>query len=133
MVLYVFGNVDVPPDDRAFAIAARLKSDFPEVSFQEVVPNADLPFVNQNRVYLLDVILGLHTPTLLASSDLDRLITSSSVTAHDYDLGFQLKYLKKLGKLGEVFIIGLPATGDLDYFLIQSILRKLVEQDIHGS
>jgi hypothetical protein len=52
---------------------------------------------------------------------------------HDFDLGFQLKYLQKIGKLGEVTIIGLPINKTPDYLRIQSILRKLVAQDIQGS
>ena len=52
---------------------------------------------------------------------------------HDFDLAFQLRYLKKLGKLGEITIVGIPQEGEIDYFRIQSILRKLVAHDMQGS
>jgi hypothetical protein len=52
---------------------------------------------------------------------------------HDFDLAFQLRYLKKLGKLGEVTIIGIPQEGEIDYLRIQSIFRKLVAHDMQGS
>jgi hypothetical protein len=48
-------------------------------------------------------------------------------------LGFQIKYLKKIGKLGKVTIVGLPMQGELDYLRIQSIFKKLVAQEMQGS
>ncbi len=133
MTVYVFGNPDVPPDDRAFIVTARLKSVFPAIDFQPVAPNADLPFADVDHVRLIDVVAGLPHAALIDQTDLGRLITSPSVTAHDYDLGFQLRYLKKLGRLGRVSILGLPPHGRLNYSLIQSIFKKLVAQDMQGS
>ena len=45
---------------------------------------------------------------------------------HDFDLAFQLRYLKKLNKPGEVTVIGVPQEGKVDYLRIQSIFKKLV-------
>jgi hypothetical protein len=52
---------------------------------------------------LLDTIQGLEDVTLILNKDLDKLVVSKSSSVHDYDLGFQLKYLQKLGKLGKLF------------------------------
>lgn len=131
--LYVFGNEDVVGDKLAFEVAEKLAEDFPEIKFQKVNPNEDLPFVDQEQVLILDVVWGLERVEVITEKELERLNMPDRVTAHDYDLGFQLKYLTKLGRLKEVRIIGLPMGKPIDYDSIQSTLRKLVAQDIHGS
>ena len=72
---------------------------------------------------------------MLEGDVLNRLLIPPRGSVHDFDLGFQLKYLRKLGKLGEVRIIGLPkgSSDRVDYRRIHSIFRKLVAQDIQGS
>jgi hypothetical protein len=133
MKVYVFGNEDQKEDNVAFKAKVKLNSQIKGVRFIEIKPNEDLPFVDQKQVVLLDTIQGIDKVTVLTEKNLDKLIVNRSTTAHDYDLGFQLKYLKKLGKLNKITIIGLPQKGKIDYVLIHSILRKLVAQDIHGS
>lgn len=132
MKVYVFGNHDVPEDKTAFETAEKLK-DMSDVEFIFIKPNEDLPVAHNKQVVLLDAVYGIDQVTLIDQTHLDKLIINRSVTAHDYDLGFQLKYLIKLRKLAKISIIGLPQTGNIDYDLVQSILRKLVLQDIQGS
>jgi hypothetical protein len=132
MPVYVFGNPDVPEDNIAFGVAKKLQK-IPNVEFVFIEPNADLPFAGEKHVVILDTVQGIEKVTLIDQTHLDKLIINRGVTAHGYDLGFQLKYLIKLGKLSMVSIIGLPQSGALNYDLIQSILRKLVEQDMQGS
>jgi Ni,Fe-hydrogenase maturation factor len=135
MKVYTFGNEDLKEDNVAFKVAKILKGKIKEVEFIKVKLNEDLPFTATEKiVVILDVIEGIDKVVELGDKDLDRLVVSKSSTVHDFDLGFQLKYLRKIGKLGEVIIIGLPMQeSKIDYFLIQSILRKLVAQDIQGS
>jgi hypothetical protein len=176
MKVYVFGNSDVPSDNQAILAAKELENKIPGVSFVFVKPNEDVPFIDEKRVVILDTVQGIQQVELIEGEDIDRLILPARGSVHDFDLGFQLKYLKKLGKLGEIFIIGLPQslkahescnwmqckegsrsgvrrttdvrrrasqiltqqcakceTRKIDYFRIQSILRKLVAQDIQGS
>jgi hypothetical protein len=133
MKVYVFGNADVPVDNKAILAAKELEYKIPDISFIFIKPNEDVPFVDEKRVVILDTIQGIQEVELIEGNDLDKLILPSRGSVHDFDLGFQLKYLKKLGKLGEVFIIGLPQVGNVDYLRIQSILRKLVAQDMQGS
>lgn len=120
-------------DNAAFKVADKLKDKIKGVQFITIKPNEDLPFIDEKNVILLDTIQGIKQVTILTEKDLDKLITNRSTTAHDYDLGFQLKYLKKLGKLNKITIIGIPQQGEIDYDFIHSTLRKLVAQDIHGS
>lgn len=133
MNVYVFGNRDVPGDEVAFRVAKNINGKIDGIDFVNVSPNEDLPFNKEKGLVLLDVIEGIKSVTVLNEKNLDKLVLSKSVTAHDYDLGFQLKYLKKLGKISKLTIIGLPQKGKIDYFLIQSILRKLVAQEMQGS
>lgn len=133
MKVYVFGNIDVPIDNNAIMAAKELEKKITDVSFVFVRPNEDVPFNDEKKVVILDTVQGIDQVELIEGDDIDRLILPTRGSVHDFDLGFQLKYLKKLGKLGEVFIIGLPQVGEIDYLRIQSILRKLVAHDIHGS
>lgn len=133
MMVYVFGNEDTSFDNQALLIADCLKADIPEIELKKINPNQDLPFDNGEDVVLLDTIKGINQLEIINSEDLDKISKPTSLTVHDFDLGFQLKYLKKIGKLGRVTIIGIPMNKKPDYFLIQSILRKLVAQDMQGS
>ncbi|KKU47667.1 hypothetical protein A3H10_03140 [Candidatus Uhrbacteria bacterium RIFCSPLOWO2_12_FULL_46_10] len=133
MKVYIFGNEDLNDDNRAFKVAEKLTADFDNVEFIKVKPNEDLPFAEEKHLIIMDAVQGIENVEELSGQDLDRLALSPRASVHDFDLGFQLKYLKKLGKLGEVIIIGLPMQGEIDYFLIHSIFKKLVAQDMQGS
>ena len=133
MKVYVFGNEDVPEDRRAIEAVEKLDHAIAGVSFVFVKPNDDVPFVNESYVVILDTVEGIRDVTLIEGDEIDALILSPCGSVHDFDLAFQLQYLRKLDKLGEVTIIGIPQKGRVDHFRIQSILRKLVAHDMHGS
>lgn len=132
MKVFVFGNRDQEKDDRAVLTAERLGGSIKNVEFVEVGANEDLPFVGQKAV-LMDTVAGIEQETVLGEGQLSGLVLGPRGSVHDFDLGFQIKYLKKLGRLGEVKIIGLPMGRKPDYSRIKSILRKLVAQDMQGS
>ena len=133
MKVYVFGNKDTLFDSKASEVANILKEKVKNVEFIEVGLNEDLPFSENENVVILDTVDGITGVEVFHSEDLEKFSLSPKSTVHDFDLGFQLKYLKKIGKLGEITIIGLPMGKEPDYFLVQSILRKLVAQDMQGS
>lgn len=133
MEIYVFGNEDNELDNRTFGIVRKLAKKYQEISFIKIKPNQELPFADRSDALIIDVVYGIDKVTLIESKNLEGISLPPRSTTHDYDLAFQLKYLRKLGKLGKVQIIGIPVTGNVDYNLIHSILRKLVEQDIQGS
>ncbi len=108
-------------------------SDFPQIDFIEVKPNEDLPFFNGEDVIIMDTVSDILEPCLISDKQLEGINLPPRTSAHDFDLGFQLKYLKKLGKLGKITIVGLPMLEKIDYSSIQSIFKKLVAQDIQGS
>jgi Ni,Fe-hydrogenase maturation factor len=133
MKIYVFGNAYVAGDGRAVQLARELEGDIEGISFVFVKPNEDLPFVDERHVIILDTVQGIKEVTLLEGDITDRLILGPLGSVHDFDLAYQLRYLKKLNRLGKVTIIGLPQEGEVDQLRIQSIFRKLVAQDMQGS
>jgi Ni,Fe-hydrogenase maturation factor len=82
---------------------------------------------------ILDTVQGTPDVALVEGGGIDELILSPRGSVHDFDLAFQLRYLKKLGKLGDVTIVGIPQEGEVDHLRIKSIFRKLVAHDMHGS
>lgn len=133
MKIYVFGNQDDSDDKQAIIAAQKLQQLNSDIEPVYVKPNADLPFVDEDQVVILDVMKGISVITVIDETKLHALSLAPRSTVHDFDLGFQLRYLQKIGKLGKVSIVGLPYGQDVDYTSLHSILRKLVAQDMHGS
>jgi hypothetical protein len=133
MNVYVFGNEHVAEDKRAIEVATVLQNEVKGISFIFVGPNEDVPFADEPRVVILDTIQGIQDVALVDGDQIGRLVLSPRGSVHDFDLTFQLRYLKKLGKLGDVTLIGIPQVGEVDHLLIKSIFRKLVAQDMQGS
>jgi Ni,Fe-hydrogenase maturation factor len=133
MNVYVFGNEHVAEDKRAIEVAREVEGTIEGISFVFVNPNEDAPFVNERHVIILDTVQGLGDVALVEGDGIDGLILSPRGSVHDFDLAFQLRYLKKLNRLGEVTIIGIPQEGEVDHLLVKSIFRKLVAQDMQGS
>lgn len=125
-------------DSNSLSLLKKLKPEFPQINFIEVSVNADLPFDNKEDVVIMDNVDRINDVEYITNINLDQLINTKSNSVHDFDLGFQLKYLKKIGKLGKVSLIAIPINKKIDrgspnYLRIQSILRKLVAQDMQGS
>lgn len=135
MKIYVFGNEDLREDNLAFKVVRELGSDFrvKNVEFVTVRLNEDVPFIGEKNVIIMDIVQGLDGIKVFDEKSFDKIILSPRISAHDFDLSFQLKYLKKLGKLGKITIIGLPQGGDINYNSLHSIFKKLVAQDMQGS
>lgn len=133
MNVYVFGNDDHPTDNAALKAAEKLKNDFKTIEFIFVKPNEDLPFAGAQNVVILDCIEGIEGVTVFNEKQLSLLTLSPRSTVHDFDLGFQLRYLQKIGKLHKVTIVGLPLGKSFDYKSLHSTFKKLVAQDMQGS
>jgi len=89
-------------------ILPKLRAQFPEISFATLDPNEEWdipdPFV------VIDTVVGLTDVHLFKS--LDEFSTAPTVSVHDFDALFNLRYLAKLGKLKGVRIIGIPPEMD---------------------
>ncbi|MFO0703207.1 MAG: hypothetical protein U0525_00590 [Patescibacteria group bacterium] len=132
-IVYVFGNEDVEMDAKTFEYVEKLKHDFDKLEFVRVSPNSDVPFSNKEDVIIFDTVLGIDNIHIFSEKDIDKVQLSPRTSVHDFDLGFQIKYLLKLGKLKKIRIIGIPMNKHVDYSSIQETFRKFVAQDMHGS
>ncbi|HEY6691148.1 MAG TPA: hypothetical protein VI008_08860, partial [Rubrobacter sp.] len=72
MRVYVFGNKDAPGDVGAIEIAEGVGDAVDGVSFVFVGPNEDVPFVDEERVVVLDVVHGMREVALISGDDIDR-------------------------------------------------------------
>ena len=117
--IYYFGNIDSSLDNAVIKIIPALKKEFPKIKFKYLDPNEDLSFDDDNPV-ILDTAVELREPTLI--TDLNNIAIKKSTTMHDFDLGFNLKLLKKLGRIKDVRIIGVPIN------IVPDELRDLMEQ-----
>ena len=104
MKIYVSGNKLVKKDSLPLKIMPKLRKHFPEIEFKELDPTENLPSEN---LIVIDTVLGIDKVKLF--SDIDSFKSGSSYSVHDYDLLFELKLNKKLGKLKNIKILGIPA------------------------
>lgn len=131
--VYVFGNEDVEIDAKTFGYVQMLTQDFDKLEFVKVAPNSDLPFVDEDDVLMFDTIYGINKLEVITEKDIPKIELSPRTSVHDFDLGFQLKYLLKIGKLKKIIIVGIPMYKDIDYSSIHETFKKLVAHDMQGS
>ncbi|MBP6993998.1 hypothetical protein KBB12_02045 [Candidatus Woesebacteria bacterium] len=131
--VYVFGNEDVAQDSTPLLLCDKLSEDFPTLEFITVAPNADLPFVGEDHVTIFDTIQGISAIKVFDENDLKHIVLSPRTSVHDFDLGFQLKFLMKIGKLKRITLVGLPMGIDVPYDSIHDTFKKLVAHDMQGS
>lgn len=104
MVIFVFGNSDMPEDALPLKILPQLRERFPDIQFNAVDPNEewDIP----EEVVGIDTVMGIDAVQVF--DNLERFVSAPRVTMHDFDALAQLRYLQKLGKIKKVAIIGVP-------------------------
>lgn len=107
MKLLGFGNPLIKQDNLALKILPKLRELFPNIEFKEFDPTENLEAeIEQGKLRILDVVQGIDK--VIVIRDIEQLKQNKIYSMHDFDLGFNLKLLKKIGKLKEVEIIGLP-------------------------
>ena len=130
----VFGNPLVEKDNLALKLIPKLQKHFPNIEFKEFDPTENLESEIENKtLFVLDVAERIDKVVVL--EDINKLETIGKYSMHDFDLAYNLKLLKKIGKLKNVKIIAVPMNMDEDEALdqIQLILKKWVAQDMQGS
>ena len=102
--VFIFGNVELEMDSLPTRLIPQLQKAFPDISFELKDPNEewDVP----EEMIIIDTVIGPEEVTVF--NDLDEFTSSPQLTMHDFDALANLKYLKKLGRLKEVIIIGVP-------------------------
>lgn len=103
----VFGNILLKEDSLPLRIMPVLQEKIPSMEFVVFDPNEQLEKEGKDLV-ILDTVLGIGKVTVFSEKDLERLEMEKRYSAHDFDLGFSLRFLLKLGKIKSVKILGVP-------------------------
>ena len=127
MKVSVFGNPDIKEDSLVVDLVPELRRRFKEVKFKVEDPSEGLkpPPADAGWV-ILDVAKGIEEVKVF--EDLDKLESLRRVSLHDYEVGMELKLLKKLGKVGELKIIAVPIRMKKERAMenIVRIIKKLI-------
>lgn len=123
MEVWVFGNPDLTEDATPIQLLPKLRATFPEHTFvhQDPLDEWHMP----ERLYIIDTVQGVDVVSVFTS--LDAFQNAPHVTMHDFDLGTQLQFMKKLGKLpNELFMFGIPAhlPADVAFDQLAGLLRQ---------
>jgi len=105
ITVFVFGNPLIEEDSLALKVAESLKGKIAGIEFKAVDSLDEVE--NKQDLYIMDVAFGLEK--VQAIENLESLETKNPVSGHDFDLAIELKLLKKLGRIGKVSIIAIPA------------------------
>jgi len=118
MTIYLCGNPLLPFDSLPLKLKPKLEKAFPQIDFIELDPNENLKPENKELI-IIDTVEGIDE--VMVIDDIDKIKTEKIYSLHDFDLGYNLKLLQKLGELESVKIIGVPMEGDEEKILIQII------------
>jgi len=102
--IFIFGNPDLAMDSLPLKIAPKLRQEFPSISFEIKDPNEEWNVPEE--LTIIDTVVGPKEVAIF--NDLESFTASPRLSMHDFDALSNLKYLKKLGKLKKVTIIGVP-------------------------
>ena len=105
MIIYIFGNDLLDFDNTPLKLAPMLKKEFPKIDFVIMDPNENIHPVNKELI-IIDTIMDIDN--VIIFEDLNKIQLNKTLTMHDFDLGFNLKLLQKLGQLEKVTIFGVP-------------------------
>lgn len=105
MKIYVSGNPLVKKDSVPLKLMKRLQEKFPDIEFQELEPTDNIP--EEKTLHIIDTVIGIDDVQVI--TDIDKIVTGKVYSLHDFDLGFNLKLLKKAKRIRSVKIIGMPA------------------------
>jgi len=121
MTIYLCGNPLLPFDSLPLKLKPKLEQAFPQIDFLELDPNENLKPENKELI-IIDTIEGIDEVVLM--DDIDKIQTAPLYSLHDFDLGFNLKLLKKIGALEKVTIFGVPMKGDKTA-LLEALIKAI--------
>lgn len=101
--VYVFGNPDIAGDATPVELLPFLRERFPDIEFLFLDPNEEWEI--PDPLIIIDTVVGINNIHIFHG--LEEFVKTPSVSVHDFDALSQLRLLKKLGKLGQVIIIGI--------------------------
>ena len=110
MHIYVFGNPDIVMDSLPLTLMPKLAEALPEHTFVNLDPNEDWDV--PRHMVIIDTVVGLEEPRVFEG--LEHFMKAPRMTCHDFDAYANLLLLKKLGKVDDTIILGLPPGYDAD-------------------
>ena len=114
--VWVFGNLDLEEDSLPLRILPQLQRQRPDLAFRVRDPMEEWDDV-PDPLIVVDTVKGLEKVAVF--TDLNTFETAPAVSLHDLDLLAQLQFLKKVGKLGHVVVVGVPPTLQPDEAIAQ--------------
>jgi len=102
--IFIFGNQELDIDSLPLKILPGLRQLFLSINFEAKDSNEEWSV--PEKMIVIDTVVGLKKVTIF--EDFDSFDSAPRLTMHDFDALANLRYLKKLGKLKEIMIIGVP-------------------------
>jgi len=123
--IYVFGNLLVREDSLPLKLIDKLRKEFPSLQFKEFDTVEDLELEELN---IIDTVKGIKKVELI--EDVDKIITDKIYSMHDFDLGYNLKLLKKMKMIDKVRIFGVPTNmNEKEAFQqLKKIIAKVIDE-----
>jgi hypothetical protein len=103
--IFIFGNQELEMDSLPLRILPELRRAFSSIHFEIKDPNEEWGV--PEKLIIIDTVVGIKKVKIF--EDLDSFDSAPRMTMHDFDALANLRYLKKLGKLKEVKVIGVPS------------------------
>jgi len=121
--IFIFGNIDLQNDSLPLRILPSLQEKFPKIQFEIKDPNEEWGVPEE--VVIIDTVIGIKGMRVFDS--LDKFLAVPRVSMHDFDALTNLRYMRKLGKIKKIKIIGLsPFLKEADALKkISRILKKM--------
>lgn len=107
ITLHIFGNPYLENDAFAIRVARQLTD---KVRLEFCKSPDDLLHSPDRVIHILDVVRNTEEPVVI--TDPAMLKTQPMMSLHDFDLGFFLNLLQKMGMDKKVKIIGIPQQGE---------------------
>lgn len=107
--IYVMGNLLVEQDSLPIKLMPELKKRLPDIEIKELDPSEDIK-PERRELIIIDTVINTKSPCLI--TDIEKIELSNICSLHDFDLGYNLKLMKKFGMIDKVSIIGLPPDPD---------------------
>lgn len=121
--IYVAGNPLIEADSLPIEMMRELQREFPDIRFLEFDPTEEFP--NQSMI-ILDTVIGIDKVKII--EDIDKIVSEKAYSLHDFDLGYNLKLMKKMDKIRDIKIIGVPIGMEKEDALreVSNLLKSVV-------
>ncbi len=102
--VFTFGNIDLPFDSLPLRILPALRTALPDISFETLDPNEEWNM--PEHPLIIDTVVNLEHPQVIHG--LSAFLAAPRMTCHDFDAYANLMFMKKLGKVRDATVLGLP-------------------------